>query len=61
MEGYHPDWVGAITAGISAVIALTLAKAIFPRAGGARFYVTAGVLIAVIALALRELLRRFGI
>jgi hypothetical protein len=61
MNGYHIDWVGAISAGATAAIVLFLIKSAFPRLTGVRFYAVAGLLIAVFSLLLRELLRRFGI
>jgi hypothetical protein len=61
MNGYHIDWVGAISAGATAAIVFFLIKRAFPRLTGVRFYAVAGLLIAVFSLLLRELLRRFGI
>jgi hypothetical protein len=61
MNGYHIDWVGAISAGATAAMVFFLTKRAFPRLTGARFYAVAGLLIAVFSLLLRELLRRFGI
>ena len=61
MNGYHIDWVGAISAGATAAVVFFLIKRALPRLTGVRFYVVAGLLIAVFSLLLRELLRRFGI
>jgi hypothetical protein len=61
MNGYHIDWVGAISAGATAAIVFFLIKRAVPRLTGVRFYAVAGLLIAVFSLLLRELLRRFGI
>jgi hypothetical protein len=61
MNGYHIDWVGAISAGATAASVFFLIKSVFPRLTGVRFYAAAGLLIAVFSLLFRELLRRFGI
>jgi hypothetical protein len=61
MNGYRTDWVGAIAAGIAAVIAFFLAKTIFPRSSGKLTYVIVGILTLVFSLVLRLMLRYFGI
>ncbi len=61
MSGYHVDWVGAISAGVAAVIAFVLIRSAFPRLIGVRFYLVVGLLIAVLSLVLREVLRHIGI
>jgi hypothetical protein len=59
--GYRPDLIGAITAGIAAVIAFGLTKALFPRMSSKITYSVVGVLTLFLSLALRLLLRHFGI
>jgi hypothetical protein len=61
MNGYHVDWVGAISAGAAAIIVFAFIKTAFPRLTGARFYLVLGVLMAAFSLALREFLRLIGI
>jgi hypothetical protein len=61
MNGYHVDWVGAISAGVIAAVVLLLLKTAFPRLQGVNFYLALGLLIAGSSLVLRELLRRVGI
>ncbi len=61
MNGYHVDWVGAISAAAAAIIVFAFIKTAFPRLSGARFYLVLGLLTAAISLALRELLRLVGI
>jgi hypothetical protein len=61
MNGYHVDWVGALSAGAASVIVFLLLRAAFPRLTGARFYLALGLLIAASSLAFRELLRYVGI
>jgi hypothetical protein len=61
MNSYHVDWVGAISAGATAVIVFSIIKAAFPRLTGVKFYLVLGLLMAVFSLALRELLRLVGI
>ena len=61
MNGYQPDWIGAIGAGIVGVIAFLIAKAVMRRSSGIGFYVAVGLLAAVLALGIRVLLRYFGL
>jgi len=61
MNGYQADWIGAIAAGIAAVVAFLVAKAILRRSNGKGFYVVVGLLTVVFSLGLRTLLRYFGI
>jgi len=60
MNEYHPDWIGAIGAGIAGVVAFLIARAVMQKSSGIGFYVVVGVLAAVLALGLRLLLRYFG-
>jgi crotonobetainyl-CoA:carnitine CoA-transferase CaiB-like acyl-CoA transferase len=61
MNGYQADWIGAIGAGIAAVVAFLVANAILRRSNGKGFYVVVGLLTVVFSLGLRMLLRYFGI
>jgi hypothetical protein len=60
MNGYQVDWVGAIGAGISAVIAFLIAKLFFKSKSGALFYLVVGMLTFALALGLRAVLRSAG-
>lgn len=61
MPGYRVDWIGAIAAGISAVVAFFLAKLLFKAASGPMFYLFVGVITFVLALGFRSALRSIGI
>jgi len=61
MNGYHVDWVGALSAGAVSAIVIFLVRTVFPRLTGVGYYVVLGILIAVSSLVLRELLRHVGI
>jgi len=61
MNGYHTDWIGAISAGAAAGIVIFLVRTVFPRLTGLSLYLVLGLLIAVSSLVLRELLRQIGI
>jgi hypothetical protein len=61
MNGYQPDWVGAIAAGIAAVVAFFLTRTIFPRLSGKLTYAVVGILTLSFALVIRLVLRHFGI
>ena len=61
MFAYQVDWIGAIGAGVSAVIAFLIAKLLFKTASGAVFYLVVGVLTFVLSLGLRSGLRSIGI
>jgi high-affinity Fe2+/Pb2+ permease len=61
MNGYQVDWVGAIGAAISAVIAFLIAKLFLKTASGSLFYLVVGVLTFVLSLGLRSVLRSAGI
>jgi len=61
MNGYHIDWVGAISARAAAGIVVFFVKTVFPRLTGVSLYQVLGLLIAVFSLVLRELLRHIGI
>jgi hypothetical protein len=61
MNGYHVDWVGALSAGAGSVIVFLLLRTAFPRLTGASLYLALGLLIAASSLVIRELLRYVGI
>ena len=61
INSYRIDWVGALAAGVSAILALLLTKQFFPRSSGGTFYLIAGALTVILSLLLRLLLRYFGI
>jgi hypothetical protein len=61
MTGYRIDRVGALSAGLAAGTVIFFMKTVFPRLTGCRSYLVIVLLIAAAALAIRELLRRFGI
>jgi hypothetical protein len=60
MGGYQVDWIGAVGAGISAMVAFAIARQVVKKPGGA-VYVTAGVLTVVLSLGLRSALRYVGV
>ena len=59
MNGYHVDWVGALSAGVAAAIVFLLVKR--AKLSGAPFYIVLGLAVAGLSLALRVLLRYLGI
>lgn len=61
MNEYHPDWVGAIGAGIGGIFAFLVASAIFQRRSGVAFYLVVGLLVFAFSLGIRVVLRYFGI
>jgi hypothetical protein len=61
MTGYQVDWIGAIGAGVSAVIAFSIARLFFRSASGLVFYLVVGVLTVALSLGLRSVLRSIGI
>jgi hypothetical protein len=61
MNGYHIDWIGALSAGAASVIVFLLIRTAFPRLTGVSFYLLLGLLIAASSLVFRELLRYVGI
>jgi hypothetical protein len=61
VNNYQVDWVGAVGAGISAVIAFLIVKLFFKASSGVLFYLIVGVLTFVLSLGLRSVLRSIGI
>ena len=59
MNGYRVDWVGALSAGVAAAAVFLLVKR--TKLTGAAFYIVLGLAVAGLSLALRVLLRYFGI
>jgi hypothetical protein len=60
MDRYQVDWIGAAGAGISAIVALLIARKIF-RQGGAVFYLAVAAMTVLFSLGLRTVLRSVGI
>jgi hypothetical protein len=61
MTHYQVDWIGAIGAGISAVIAFSIAKLFFRSANGVVFYLVVGAITVALSLGFRSALRSIGI
>jgi len=61
MNGYRIDWVGAVSAGAASAIVFLLIRRAFPKLTCAKLYIVLGLVVAVVSLALRELLRYVGI
>jgi hypothetical protein len=61
MNGYRIDWVGALSAGVASALVFLVIRRAFPKLTGATFYILLGLVVAVVSLALRELLRYVGI
>lgn len=62
MDAYRPDWLGAIGAGIAALISFAIAKGVTNRTRNPTvFYAVLAAGTFVLSLAIRELLRFFGI
>lgn len=62
MNDYRPDWIGAIGAGISVLIALAIAKGVTRRRRNQTLYYVVLVSCTVVfSLAIREALRYFGV
>jgi hypothetical protein len=58
---YQVDWIGAIGAGVAAVVAFLIAKQFLKAASGTVFYLVVGVITFVLALGFRSVLRSVGI
>lgn len=62
MSGYHPDWVGALTAGAAIGLSLFIGVRIWPQPElRKRVLFIATVIGVALALAARIVMRRFGI
>ena len=62
MNGYRPDWVGALTAGVAIGLSLFIGTRIWPQQDRRKKVIFIAVAIgAVLAVAARTVMRRFGI
>jgi hypothetical protein len=62
MSGYHPDWVGALAAGVGIGLSLLIGTRIWPQQDHRKRVVFIAVVIGVaLAIAARTVMRRFGI
>lgn len=62
MSGYHPDWLGALTAGVGIGLALLIGTRIWPQPDRRKRVIFIAVVIGVaLAIAARTVMRRFGI
>jgi hypothetical protein len=61
MSGYHPDWVGALTAGVGIGLSILIGTRIWPQQDRRKSVTIIAVLIGVaLAIAARSVMRRFG-
>lgn len=62
MNGYRPDWVGALTAGIGIGLPLLIAARIWPQRDRRKrvMFIAVGIGI-VLSIVVRSVLRHFGI
>jgi hypothetical protein len=62
MSGYHPDWVGALTAGVGIGLSLLFGIRIWPQQDRRKrvMFIAAAIGVAI-AIAARTVMRRFGI
>ena len=61
MSGYHPDWVGALTAGIGIGLSLLIATRMWPQQGGRKRVIFIAVAVGVaLAIVARTVMRLFG-
>ena len=61
MSGYHPDWIGALTAGIAIGLSILVATRIWPKQDDRKMVISIAVLVGVvIAIVVRTLVRHFG-
>lgn len=62
MNDFRPDWIGAVGAGIAALISLAIAKRIVKgEPNQPMYYLIFGACTIVLSLAIRELLRLLGL
>jgi DNA-binding MarR family transcriptional regulator len=62
LNDYRPDWIGAVSAGISALISFAIAKGFVKGTQNQlKFYLVLGACTVVLSLAAREVLRYLGI
>jgi hypothetical protein len=62
MNGYHPDWVGALTAGVGIGLSLFIGTRMWPQRNRRKkvMFIAVGVGVAL-AIVARTVMRRFGI
>ena len=62
MSGYHPDWLGAVTAGIAIGLSILVGTIIWPQKDSRKRVISVGVVVGVVlAVVVRTLMRHFGI
>jgi hypothetical protein len=62
VSGYHPDWVGALTAGVGIGLSLLTGIRIWPQQDRRRRVIFIAVAVGVaLATVARAVMRRFGI
>jgi hypothetical protein len=62
MSGYHPDWLGALTAGVGIGLSIFIGTKIWPQQDLRKRVIFMAVGIGVVlALAARIVMRHFGI
>ena len=62
MGGYHPDWVGALTAGVGIGLSLLVGTRIWPEQERRKRVILIAVVIGVaLTIAARTVMRHFGI
>jgi hypothetical protein len=62
MSSYHPDWIGALTAGLAIWFSILISTRIWPQQDHRKRVIFIAVTIGVVlAIAARTLMRRFGI
>ena len=62
MNGYHPDWIGAVTAGVAIGLSLYIGMRVWPQPDRRKKVTSIAVGVGVVlAFAFRTLLRHFGI
>jgi multisubunit Na+/H+ antiporter MnhB subunit len=61
MSGYHPDWLGALTAGVAIGLSILIGTRIWPQQDRRKSVTIIAIFIgAALAIAARTVLRRFG-
>ena len=62
MNGYRPDWVGALTSGVGIGLALLIATRMWPQRDRRKraIFIAVGIGV-VLAIVARTVLRHFGI
>jgi hypothetical protein len=62
MNGYHPDWVGALTAGVGIGLSLFIGARLWPQPDRRKrvMFIAVGIGV-VLSIVARTVLRHFGI